>query len=88
MWSSAVALAMMAGGQFGQINRFLAPLRNAEADTTEWTKAWDSMAEQQKKLAAQFYITLQRDVESWLALGVTKTGMVYRLKGNEPQSHE
>jgi len=48
----------------------------------------EDVAEKQKKLAAQFYVTLQRDVESWLALGVTKTGMVYRLKGNEPQSHE
>ena len=48
----------------------------------------ESIAEKQKKLAAQFYITLQQDVESWLALGVTKTGMVYRLKGNQPQSHE
>ena len=45
-----------------------------------------SVAEKQKKLAAQFYITLQRDVESWLALGVTKTGMVYRLRGNEPRA--
>ena len=53
MWSSAVALAMMAGGQLGQIDRFLAPLRKVEADTAEWTKAWDSMAEQQKELAAQ-----------------------------------
>jgi len=42
----------------------------------------------QKKLAAQFYVSLQQDVQDWLALGVTKTGMVYRLKGNEPQSHE
>jgi hypothetical protein len=48
----------------------------------------EDMAEKQKKLAAQFYITLQQDVQDWLALGVTKTGMVYRLKGNEPQSHE
>jgi hypothetical protein len=48
----------------------------------------EDVAEKQKKLAAQFYVTLQRDVETWLALGVTKTGMVYRLKGNEPQSHE
>jgi hypothetical protein len=47
-----------------------------------------SVAEKQKKLAAQFYINLQQDVESWLALGVTKTAMVYRLNGNEPQSHE
>jgi hypothetical protein len=42
----------------------------------------------QKKLAAEFYVTLQQDVKDWLALGVTKTGMVYRLRGNEPQSHE
>ena len=48
----------------------------------------EDVAEKQKKLAAQFYVTLQREVEPWLALGVTKTGMVYRLKGNEPQSHE
>jgi hypothetical protein len=48
----------------------------------------EDIAEKQKKLAAQFYITLQQDVKDWLALGVTKTGMVYRLKGNEPQSHE
>ena len=48
----------------------------------------ESVAEKQKKLAAQFYVTLQNDVQDWLALGVTKTGMVYRLNGNEPQSHE
>jgi hypothetical protein len=42
----------------------------------------------QKKLAAKFYLTLQQKVKDWLALGVTKTGTVYRLKGNEPQSHE
>ena len=48
----------------------------------------ESVAEKQKKRAAQFYITLQQEVKDWLALGVTKTGMVYRLKGNEPQSHE
>jgi hypothetical protein len=48
----------------------------------------ESVAERPKKLAAQFYVRLQRDVMDWLALGVTKTGMVYSLKGNEPQSHE
>jgi hypothetical protein len=47
-----------------------------------------AVAEKQKKLVAQFYITLQMAVKDWLALGVTKTGMVYRLRGNEPQSHE
>lgn len=48
----------------------------------------ESVAEKPKKLAAQFYVTLQQNVKEWLALGVTKTAMVYRLKGNEPQSHE
>jgi len=48
----------------------------------------EDVAEKQKKLAAQFYVNLQEEVQGWLALGVTKTGMVYRLKGNEPQSHE
>jgi hypothetical protein len=48
----------------------------------------ESVGNKQKKLAAQFYISLQQDVQDWLALGVTKTAMVYRLNGNEPQSHE
>ena len=48
----------------------------------------ESVGAKQKQLAAQFYVTLQQDVQDWLALGVTKTGMVYRLNGNEPQSHE
>lgn len=48
----------------------------------------EDVADKQKKLAAQFYISLQHEVEDWLALGVTKTAMVYRLNGNTPQSHE
>ena len=47
-----------------------------------------SIAAKQKKLVAGFYVALQRVVASWLALGITKTGMVYRLKGAQPQSHE
>lgn len=48
----------------------------------------EDVAEKQKKLAAQFYVTLQHEVRDWLALGVTKTAMVYRLNGSAPQSHE
>ena len=48
----------------------------------------EDVAEKQKKLVAAFYLALQHAVEDWLALGVTKTAMVYRLKGNAPQSHE
>lgn len=36
----------------------------------------------------QFFVSLQLEAKDWLALGVTKTGAVYRLKGNPPQSHE
>jgi len=48
----------------------------------------ENVADKQKMLATQFYISLQQEVKDWLALGVTKTAMVYRLKGNPPQSHE
>ena len=48
----------------------------------------EDVANKQKKLATQFYMSLQQEVKDWLALGVTKTAMVYRLKGNPPQSHE
>lgn len=47
-----------------------------------------SVAEKQRKLVAIFYVALQRAVAPWLALGVTKTAMVYRLRGAQPQSHE
>jgi len=47
-----------------------------------------ALAEKQRKLVPQFHVNLQHEVESWLALGVTKTAMVYRLNGNQPQSHE
>ena len=36
----------------------------------------------------QFFIALQQSHRNWLSLGTTKTGLVYRLKGNPPQSHE
>ena len=48
----------------------------------------EDVAAKQRKLADQFYVTLQREVAGWLVLGVTKTAMVYRLKGVGPQSHE
>jgi hypothetical protein len=36
----------------------------------------------------QFFIALQQSAYDWLFLGTTKTGLLYRLKGNPPQSHE
>ena len=38
--------------------------------------------------AASFFIRLQQMGSAWIYLGATKTGMVYRLNGNPPQSHE
>jgi hypothetical protein len=36
----------------------------------------------------EFFIKLQLIAAGWLMLGTTKTGLVYRLKGNPPQGHE
>lgn len=35
-----------------------------------------------------FFIDLQFEAKDWIALGTTKTGVVYRLLGNDPTSHE
>jgi hypothetical protein len=50
-WSSAVMLCLMAGGQLGQIDRWLAPLRGADPDSHAWTTAWDNAAAQQEEHA-------------------------------------
>lgn len=36
----------------------------------------------------RFFLELQQVAADWLALTTTKTGAVYRLKGNPPQAHE
>jgi len=38
--------------------------------------------------AKRFFVALQQIGRDWLALGTTKTGIVYQLKGNPPQAHE
>ncbi|MBV9259949.1 MAG: hypothetical protein JO205_01125 [Pseudolabrys sp.] len=40
------------------------------------------------KRCEQFFISLQHVAEQWLSVGTTKTGVVYRLKGNPPTAHE
>jgi hypothetical protein len=40
------------------------------------------------KRCEQFFVSLQHVAADWVALGTTKTGAVYRLKGNPPQAHE
>lgn len=54
MWSSALMLSIMGGGNLGQIDRHLAPLREAEqADTDAWTKAWGGAGAEQAEFAEQ-----------------------------------
>lgn len=36
----------------------------------------------------EFFRALQHQAQDWISLGTTKTGAVYRLKGNPPQAHE
>jgi hypothetical protein len=40
------------------------------------------------KRCEQFFVSLQFAAQDWLSLSTTKTGAVYRLKGNPPQAHE
>jgi hypothetical protein len=51
-------------------------------------KRGDELHEKAMEHAQQFFIALQQSGRDWLSLGTTKTGLVYRLKGNPPQSHE
>jgi alpha-beta hydrolase superfamily lysophospholipase len=51
MWSSAVMLSLMAGGELGQIDRQLAPLREGTPDPDAWTKAWDAAGALQAEYA-------------------------------------
>jgi hypothetical protein len=51
-------------------------------------KRRDALHEKTMERCRQFFIALQQSGRDWLYLGTTKTGLVYRLKGNPPQSHE
>jgi len=51
-------------------------------------KRRDELHEKAMERCRQFFISLQQTGRDWLSLGTTKTGLVYRLKGNPPQSHE
>jgi hypothetical protein len=52
-WSSAVTLSIMAGAELGQIDRWLAPLREAEPDPGAWARAWDGAGAEQAEYADQ-----------------------------------
>jgi hypothetical protein len=44
--------------------------------------------EKVRQRVTALFIKLQQLAAGWLFLGSTKTGLVYRLNGNPPQSHE
>lgn len=48
----------------------------------------DEVHELVKQRVEELFIKLQQIAKGWLYLGTTKTGLVYRLKGNPPQAHE
>jgi hypothetical protein len=51
-------------------------------------KRRDELHEKAMERMRAFFIALQQTSRDWLSLGTTKTGMVYRLRGNPPQAHE
>lgn len=48
----------------------------------------DALSAKALQKCAEFFSALQHEAQDWISLGTTKTGAVYRLKGNPPQSHE
>ncbi len=48
----------------------------------------DELHSKAVKRSEQFFVSLQFAARDWVLLGATKTGMVYRSRGNPPQSHE
>ena len=51
-------------------------------------KRRDELHDKAMERCMQFFVALQEIGHDWISLGTTKTGIVYRLKGNPPQAHE
>jgi hypothetical protein len=51
-------------------------------------KRREDLNEQALRGVEGFFLGLQNAAKDWIALGATKTGVVYRLKGNPPHAHE
>jgi len=51
-------------------------------------KRREDLNEKAMRRAEAFFLSLQRAAKDWIALGATKTGVVYRLNGNPPRAHE
>ena len=74
---------MRCGGPEANIGRWWEsfPTRPSSIARRESTK-------RQRSSAGSSSSTLQFDVKDWIALGTTKTGMVYRMNGGAPHSVE
>ena len=48
----------------------------------------DDLHPKVQRRCEEFFVSLQNIAHDWVSVGTTKTGIVYRLKGNPPQSHE
>ena len=48
----------------------------------------DELHPKVQRRCEEFFVSLQNIAHDWVSLGTTKTGIVYRLKGNAPQSDE
>jgi hypothetical protein len=51
-------------------------------------KRREDLVDKSLEKVRRFFLLLQELAKDWISLGTTKTGIVYRLKGNPPQSHE
>jgi hypothetical protein len=51
-------------------------------------KRRDDLHDKALERVKRFFISLQDAAKDWISVGSTKTGIVYHLKGNPPQSHE
>ncbi len=51
-------------------------------------KRREDLREKAMRRAEAFFLDLQYAAKDWIALGATKTGVVYHLKGNPPHAHE
>ena len=48
----------------------------------------DELHPKVQRRCEEFFVNLQNIAHEWVSVGTTKTGVVYRLKGNPPHSHE
>ena len=51
-------------------------------------KKHDELNQKAVERARRLFVALQESGRNYVLLGATKTGIVYNLKGNPPQSHE